>query len=602
VWAADKENHVTHTTTGRRARVASLLLGTALAGTAVLATCDLASATQLQYPYDPSIVTVDGRPAADTKDGTDVFQTDRWDSSVVVDADEGALMIRDEETGDVVCSVPDYVFGEHAGCPAFVGPGSHRLVASITTDGETRSSRPFVLESYAEDMPDDGAEPSPLSVERTAPGTTPGTTAVTFGGAPGDRYVLRDDQGYELARGTVDPAGHVVAAVRTWTEHVHAETQRSAHRVVTDLEVVPDAAPVPTTTPLELVETTPGAAGTTVVLRGTPGTWYLLQQANSPRRTQGTVPADGRVAWTVPTSPTTTSVHWEAHGDDGAVLNGSFDVAAAVDTGVPTTPVVAIPAPGPTDPGFTLPVGDQGSGTGVGDGAGVGAGAGGGGAGAGAGPGAGAGAGEGSAGPGSGAGQGGGDVVGKRVAAELTAINPISHAGTLRVSDPDARYGSYSTRVLVDGKQVASTRISATPTDRTIADLGAKGDHTLTLALGDRVIASVAYTVPSSVPQSGEHAGERVAAELTAINPITHAGTLRVSDPDAGSGYSARVLVDGKQVAAALITTTPTDRTIANLGGKGDHTLTLAIGDRVIATVPYTVPGAIGATTGDTGA
>lgn len=362
-------------TQARRSTVPRLFLGAALVGTAVLASCNVASANQLVSPRDPEVTRVNGQRPIAVQDGLQVFQTDDWNVGISVDAADGRLVVSDQATGDVICEVPHYTYPGLGGCPGFIGPGEHRLVAAVTTNGKTRTSQPVVLESYAEDMPDDGAAPSPIVVHGTAPGDRAGSTAVTFRGAPGDRWVLRDADEWEIGRGTVDDTGRFTAQVLTGndTVRVHAESQRSGERRISELDVVGDPKPGVQAEALQLVDTVRDADGTEIVVRGTPGARYQMHQVDSSNRTVGTVPADGRITWRL-TGPKdeAVDVDWWTGGDDGGHLSGTFTVASPADPGVgepdpgegdpgtgepgePAEPV-ATPHPGTVDPGFALPV------------------------------------------------------------------------------------------------------------------------------------------------------------------------------------------------------------------------------------------------------
>lgn len=570
-----------------RRRATRIIIGGALVGVGVLASCDLANAAQLTPP-EPSIFLVDGREADESRDGTPVFTVAEWNVGIQVAGASGDPTVADEQSGDVLCEVPDYTLAGSGACPAFLGPGEHRVVAAVTSGGETRTSSPVIVESYAEEDPDDGAAPSPITVRGTAPGSLGGRTAVTFAGAPGDHYVLRDDRAWEIASGTFPASGTVTEDVSTGddTVRVQAESHRSGQRLVDTLEVVGDPAEVIRATPLELVEVV--AAATTdpfdhgkaeAVVRGTPGAWYRLQQHGSQNTVTGTVPEDGLIHWTVFVPSKGVDASWQTQGDDGAQLHGTFRLVAPGDGGPAPEPVVAQPNPGTTDPGFTHPgattepvVAQPDPGT--------------------TDPGFTA---PGSSLPGQPGGDQGGTTPpaphpGAEATAQVHSIDAVRRTGTLRVADPAAGASSYDAQVRIDGRHVDTVRVRSTPTERRLAQLGGRGDHTLELVVDGAVVARTTYRIPSAAGDGRPTASAH--AEMSDVNALTRRGTLRVSDPAATGEYTAQVWIDGALVDAVRVAPSGTEKVLSNLGTPGDHVLQLRFDTATIATVHYRVPGA----------
>ncbi|QCR44449.1 hypothetical protein C1N91_13890 [Curtobacterium sp. SGAir0471] len=375
----------------RRRGAAKLVLGSALVGTAVLASCNVANAS-LWYPHDPYIYTANNSTLAYSEGGTDYFQVDEWNVSFSVNTDPGDLRILDAETHEVLCEVPAYVFADSGGCNAWLAPGEHRVVASVTSDGETKTSAPAVVQSFAEEDPDDGKAPQPLTVADTAPGARHNRTAVTFAGQPGDRYVLRNAKNQVDWSGTVPESGRFTHELRTGYDTIseQVQTERSGKRTVETLQIVGNPRPPVDAKPLELVSSKKVGDGFDYVVRGTPDASYSLEGNNYQDDIKGDVPADGLIRGHVRSLFDRQTVYWTTDGDGEHGIHGSFvltdqatdpeepgnpdepgdpgepgepgdpgDPGEPGDPGDPgdetAEPVVANPNPGETDPGFTGP-------------------------------------------------------------------------------------------------------------------------------------------------------------------------------------------------------------------------------------------------------
>ncbi|MDM7887478.1 hypothetical protein QUG98_03335 [Curtobacterium sp. RHCJP20] len=378
----------------RRRSAAKLALGSALVGTAVLASCNVANAS-LWYPHDPYIYTVNNSTVAYSEGGTDYFQVDEWNVTFSVNTDPGDLRILDAETHEVLCEVPAYVFADSGGCNAWLSPGEHRVVASVTSDGETKTSGPAVVQSFAEEDPDDGKAPQPLTVADTAPGARHNRTAVTFAGQPGDRYVLRNTKNQVDWSGTVPESGRFTHELRTGYDTIseQVQTERSGKRTVETLQIIGNPRPPVDAKPLELVSSKKAGDGFDYVVRGTPDASYSLEGNDYQDDNKGDVPADGLIRGHVRSLFDRQTVYWTTNGDGEHGIHGSFvltdqatdpeepgnpdepgdpgdpgDPGSPGDPGDPgnpgnpgdpgdetAEPVVANPNPGETDPGFTGP-------------------------------------------------------------------------------------------------------------------------------------------------------------------------------------------------------------------------------------------------------
>ncbi len=343
-------------------------LGTVLVGAGVLASCSVAGAaspTPRAYG-DPEIARVNGEQAYTSTGGVDHFQTDDRNVGIWVDAHSsvhGDLVVRDDESGDVLCELPARAVDALADCPAFLGPGEHRVVGEVTTNGVTRTTAPAVIESYAPDAPSNGVAPQPVSVVGTTQGDRGGATAVTLRGAPGDRVILRDEI-YDTALDTVfGDSGEATAQVymaEGVTAQLPVETQRDGRRWTGTVPVTANPKPRTHAEPLELLAVEQASNGLrTIVLRGTPRAWYQLQVSGSSERVNGTVPDDGVIRWQ-PHSRGDALRYW-TQGEDGEQVSGSLDLSGAPVGGEdgdeqPADPVVAVPGTGVQDPGFTVPV------------------------------------------------------------------------------------------------------------------------------------------------------------------------------------------------------------------------------------------------------
>ena len=371
-----------------RANAARLTLGTVLVGAGVLASCNVVNAAPIGYA-DPYIAKVNHQSGFNGGDGLEHFQTDSWNVGIFVNPGlggaraHGDLAVKDTANGDVLCELPAKVVEDSlASCPAFFGPGERTVVAQFTDHGKTITTDPVVIESYAEEAPADGVAPHPISVVGTAPGDAGGATAVTLQGTPGDRVILRDQRYYDLLDTTFDASGRVVAQALVpegKTESLPYETQRDGQRTTGTIDVTGDPKPYTRAEPLQFVALEKSDDGSsTVVLRGTPGAWYLLQLHSSTVRTAGTVPEDGIIRWELDKwTELPSGLSFHTRGDDGHQISGDVDLTATepvdpeepgepadpvvsepevpVDPGF-TIPVVAEPAPGEVDPGFTAPV------------------------------------------------------------------------------------------------------------------------------------------------------------------------------------------------------------------------------------------------------
>jgi len=296
------------------------VLAVALAGCGVLATCDVASADYL-YPSEPTIVRVDGQGAVEERDGLEVFQAGELTVPVSVASSKGSLVLRDQETGEVVCEDHQHDYATSAPCPAFITPGDHRIVAEVTDDRGLHVSEPVIIEQYASAPSDDGQAPGAVTVESTAPGERDDWTAVTLRGTPGDRLVVRDEHLYDIADEVIGASGLVTVQVPTagGTVHLQAETQRSGQHQVTHLDV--QGVPA-----VEAGEA-PGDVD--------PG-FTLPVIADD-------APADVDPGFTLPV----------VADDAPADVDPGFSIGDALQ---PVDPIVAFPAPGAVDPGFTAPV------------------------------------------------------------------------------------------------------------------------------------------------------------------------------------------------------------------------------------------------------
>ncbi|KTR42244.1 hypothetical protein NS263_02455 [Curtobacterium oceanosedimentum] len=346
-------------------------LGTVLVGAGVLASCNVAGAAPRAYG-DPEIAKVNGVSAYSSTGGVDRFQTDDWNVGIWVNPSHGGLgdlTVRDTGSGDVLCELPERALEALADCPAFLGPGEHRVVGEITKDGVTRTTAPVVIESYAPEIPAAGVAPESVTVVGTSPGDSGGATAVTLQGTPGDRVILRDTIYDTVLDTTLDATGRATAQVylaEGVTAQLPVESQRDGRRWTGSVPVTADPKPYTHAEPLQLIAVEQAADGTrTVVLRGTPGAWYELQTANSTERLDGTVPEDGIVRRQVHGGEA--MLHFSTHGDDREQESGWIDLTAPPTGGggedggnedgqQPVDPVVAQPDPGAEDPGFTLPI------------------------------------------------------------------------------------------------------------------------------------------------------------------------------------------------------------------------------------------------------
>jgi len=330
-------------TKSRRAAGAKVL-AVALAGCGVLATCDVASASNY-FPSAPFVSKVDWRSPVEVRDGMDVFQVDDLNVPITVASEDGALVIRDVDTGEVLCESPEYVYASSAPCPAFLsGEGEHHVVAEVTSRIGTRTSEPVIIEQYATPSDSDGQAPSSVSVVSTAPGQQDGATAVTLRGTPGDRLIVRDEGLWDVADEVIGESGLVT--VQVWTHdrtvHLQAETQRSDQRLLTDLEVVGDPGIAAEHAPGDV---DPGfTAGEDqpepVVARPAPGD---VDPGFTAPVVADDAPGDVDPGFTAPVTAQPTP------GD----VDPGFSIGDALQ---PVDPVVAFPAPGEVDPGFTAPV------------------------------------------------------------------------------------------------------------------------------------------------------------------------------------------------------------------------------------------------------
>lgn len=212
-------------------------LGTVLIGAGILASCTPAVAAP-RAMGDPVIAQVEGQRPFTSVDGIDHFLADDWNVGIWVrnsgpSAVHGDLTVRDDESGEVLCKLPQRALEALADCPAFLGPGEHRVVGEVSANGVTKKSEPVVIESYAPEIPADGVAPHGVTVAGTAPGNHEGTTAVTLRGTPGDRVILRDQIWDDVLDTTFGESGTATAEVFVAagrTDELSVETQRDGRR------------------------------------------------------------------------------------------------------------------------------------------------------------------------------------------------------------------------------------------------------------------------------------------------------------------------------------------------------------------------------------